>query len=118
MDCNKRDMMLEDMELFRSFIREVNMGYYSMTDDSFTLVMKPYSIEADVETRWHVPDERRQDSLRNPRAVELLGSGGMGNLFKVVGSDSAAWHYYNTSCGLLSEVPQGVSSFICIGLVS
>ena len=30
------------------------MGYYSMNDDAFTLILNPYSIEADVETRWHV----------------------------------------------------------------
>ena len=55
--CNpRRDLKLDDPELFKSFVKEVVPRYYSMADDSMTVHLEPCSLEADVDRRWFVYD--------------------------------------------------------------
>lgn len=55
----RRDMKIDDTDLFKSFIKEVNLGYSSLSNDSLTLHLEPCSMEADIDTAWyiHVSDD-------------------------------------------------------------
>lgn len=55
MEAKENAVHLSSLDVFKGFVREVELGCESMTEDSLTVILDHHlDLEADVETRWYV----------------------------------------------------------------